>query len=441
MLLVRRAVRVTGFPAGSILAKRHKRTRIEDNTVVLLAPEGEDRPLHESSRRRPRPATVSSATEVEEDAGSGRKQYRRGANQSSGFVDRVRLAVRAGHGGAGASTFTRGPNKEVTPPDGGNGGAGGSVWFEADADVTSLRMWRRFARAGDGAKGFGDLRQGRAGADLVVRVPPGTVARLADLNDTVLCDLSTHGMRAKVAQGGLGGRGNASFKSSTNRSPVFAQLGTKGDEAIIDLELKSIADVGLVGYPNAGKSTLLRAISRAKPKVASYPFTTLRPHIGVVEEAPDDCHGRDRRRITVADIPGLIEGAHDNRGLGHEFLRHIERTSVLVYVLDMSSDPCLGRSELDVLMRELELYEPGLSKRPSCIAANKMDVGMHSIASLRSLVHEVGNALPVFPLSGSEGTGTGDLVHFLVDTTQALGNPDTTDVGRERRTELAQSSL
>jgi GTPase len=342
------------------------------------------------------------------------RAYKRGRPR---FVDRVRLAVSAGHGGAGAATFTRGPNSDVAPPDGGSGGPGGSVWLLADDAVTGLNMWMRHAKAGAGGAGSGALRRGRAGEDCVVRVPPGTVATVVGepgRDGMLLCDLNVHDAKALIARGGMGGRGNATYKSSTNRSPTFAQEGTPGAQLVVDLELKTIADVGLVGFPNAGKSTLLRAVSHAKPKVASYPFTTLRPHIGVVEERvlrPE----QDPRRFTVADIPGLIAGAHANRGLGHEFLRHVERTSVLVYVLDMSVGGDVGRRELDVLMRELELYEPGLSKRPSCVAANKMDTGMVAVTALRSLVHDLGDALPVFPISALDNTGTGLLMQHLFD--------------------------
>jgi GTPase len=422
--------------------------------TVLLRPDGS-----------PSPHVVSPPSQK-------RRVAPRRGDRAAGFVDHVRLDVCAGHGGPGNSSFTRGPNTELAPPDGGNGGHGGSIWLEADADVTSLRMWRRNVRAESGRPGASALRQGRSGQDLVIRVPPGTVARIApedqnaDDDDEVhlqqeqpekratehhhavkqlilpdaqedvfggltmedevsdhhsphapqgvlLCDLDLHGKRAQIARGGLGGRGNASFKSSRNRSPERSQPGTPGEHLVVDLELKTIADVGLVGYPNAGKSTLLRAISRATPKVASYPFTTLRPHIGVVIEPPR--RDIDPRRITVADIPGLLEGAHENRGLGHEFLRHVERTSVLVYVLDMSAGP-QGRKPLDILLRELELYEPGLSRRPACIAANKMDIGIQSYDALRSLIKDIEDTLPIFPISAKDNAGTADIAQFLVDT-------------------------
>lgn len=354
----------------------------------------------------------------------------------SGFIDRARLDVRAGSGGSGAATFTRGPNSEVAPPDGGSGGHGGSVWLVADDSMPSLGGRSLRARAGNGASGSGSLRRGRSGEDCVLKVPPGTVARVLDepaLEGSVLCDLDKHGTRARIAKGGFGGRGNASYKSSTNRSPTNSQKGTPGDELLVELELKSIADVGLVGFPNAGKSTLLRAVSNARPRVASYPFTTLRPFIGVIEEDLNSCSGalknvRDARRFTIADIPGLISGAHENRGLGHEFLRHVERTSMLVYVLDMSQGEKGGFEELNILQRELELYEPGLSKRPSCIAANKMDTGIEAVNTLRALVRELGDSLPVFPVSAIDHSGTEDLVANLFDMVRPLSSDDNVDV-------------
>lgn len=336
------------------------------------------------------------------------RPYRRGRPR---FVDRVRLLASGGSGGSGASSFTRAPNTPMAPPDGGSGGPGGSVWLLADDGVTGLEMSRRQIKAGDGGKGAAALRRGKAGADAVVRVPPGTLVRGEGM---VVCDLGSHGAKALVAKGGNGGRGNAVFKSSVNRSPDTAHAGGAGFEVALDLELKSIADVGLVGFPNAGKSTLLRAISHARPKVASYPFTTIRPHIGVVEERNGGDWSRPSRRLSVADIPGLIAGAHENRGLGHEFLRHVERTAALVYVVDVSAG-LDGKNNLDVLMRELELHEAGLSRRPSCIAANKMDVGIEAVDGLRALIREVDDSLPVFPISAHDCTGTDGLVAHLFE--------------------------
>lgn len=361
---------------------------------------------------------------------TGRRNFRKDRSPSApGFVDRLRVRVQAGAGGAGATSFKRGPNAVMVPPDGGNGGNGGSVWLKADISITSLSTSRRMLRAEDGRPGMSGLRQGRNGEDVTLLVPPGTTAQIADtdwenqaglqaaVGLPLVCDLDEHGSLAQVAKGGTGGRGNASFKSSRNRSPETSQPGMPGEFLTLDLEVKSIADVGLVGLPNAGKSTLLRAMSRATPKVASYPFTTMRPHIGIAEHRRGT-NDLAPRRISVADIPGLVEGAHENRGLGHEFLRHIERTSMLVYVLDLSAQSDC-RHVLDVLLRELEMYEPGLAMRRSCVAANKMDTGMAAVENLRALIASLGDSVPVFPISAQCGTGTADLVEFLVDSVHA----------------------
>lgn len=358
--------------------------------------------LSASSPPSPNPCIVYLAPDVKQlphpDGRPGRlpppRPYRRGRAR---FVDRVRLRASGGAGGGGAATFTRGPNSQTAPPDGGSGGAGGSVWLRADDGVTGLEMSHRQVKGGDGGGGAGALRRGKVGADARVRVPPGT---LVSVDGEVVCDLDVHGAEAMVA---------------------------KGVEVVLDLELKTIADCGLVGFPNAGKSTLLRAISHAKPKVASYPFTTIRPHIGVVEER-DVGWARDARRFSVADIPGLVAGAHENRGLGHEFLRHVERTATLVYVVDVSGGRD-GKEDLDILMRELELYEPGLSKRPSCVAANKMDMGMDSVEGLRALVRDVGDSLPVFPISAQDKTGTDELVAHLFHALRRIERVTETDTG------------
>lgn len=351
-----------------------------------------------------------------------RKFRRRNFDPSGAFVDRVRLTVSAGNGGPGRVSFEKGPNKEIAPPDGGVGGNGGSIWVEASNNCSSLRMSTTLLRAEDGGAGGHDLRHGKYGKDVVVSVPVGTVVRTTADSDPLhtfaetnllLCDLDDDGQRAIIAKGGLGGRGNASFKSSTNRSPLYAQPGTAGEQRIVELELKTIADVGLVAFPNAGKSTLLRAVSHARPKVAAYPFTTLRPHVGVVEEQGASTE-EDARRITIADIPGLIAGAHENRGLGHEFLRHIERTLVLVYVLDVGGRPADEvTKEYRVLRDELEFYKPGLSRKPSCIIANKMDAGAAAVGNLDAIINYVGENVAVFPASAKYRTGVDDIVKYL----------------------------
>lgn len=348
---------------------------------------------------------------------------------STAFVDRINIVVKAGNGGSGCASFTRGPNRDVVPPDGGHGGNGGSVWIEATTQCTTLRMALGKLRAESGSAGRGAHRNGRHGNDLIIPVPAGTIIRecplmndeedfeepsLFDQADPIqIAELNKEDDRAQVARGGHGGRGNVSFKSSKNRSPVDAEPGESGETRRLELELKSIADVGLVGLPNAGKSTFLRAISDAKPRVASYPFTTLQPHIGMVQATSDD-NDSEYQTLSVADIPGLIEGAHENRGLGHEFLRHIERTKFLVFVLDLSTDDGGTLHDFEVLQNELEMHEAGLSQRQSCIVANKMDTGPTSHENLNSLVRSVGDAMSIFPISAKYKTGTEPVIQHLL---------------------------
>lgn len=337
-------------------------------------------------------------------------QVRNKSDPSGAFADRARVTAIGGTGGAGCSSFGTGPNKEVAPADGGSGGAGGSVWLEACDTSLTLRMSTTQKRAEDGTAGEADRRHGRRGSDLIVRVPAGTVARLLREDGTpgmLVCDLNRVSMRACVARGGTGGRGNSTFRSSTNRSPDYSRQGRPGEKTDLLLELKTIADVGLVGVPNAGKSTLLRAVSSARPRVASYAFTTLRPHIGVVKRGHD--------RLTVADIPGLIDGAHEDKGLGHEFLRHVERTKALVYVVDVLDYDLKPAHALRVLEQELELYQSGLSGRVKAVVANKMDKGAAAFEALDELVSEVGDRFEVFPTAASSGAGVEDVVSYLFD--------------------------
>ncbi len=285
----------------------------------------------------------------------------------SGFVDESGLHVKAGDGGAGAVSFRREAHVARGGPDGGNGGNGGDVWLVADRNVASLLGFRDHPhrRAGDGTHGTSKRANGRGGADLVVAVPEGTVVR--DQEGTVLADLVGEGDRWLAGAGGRGGRGNASFLSNRRRAPGFAEQGEVGEERWMRLELKLMADVALVGLPNAGKSTLISVISAAKPKIADYPFTTLEPHLGVVRF--------DDAEVVVADIPGLIEGASDGKGLGHRFLRHVERARVLVVLVDLASvDGVAPERQEEILVNELGNYRPELLERPRLVVGSKADV-------------------------------------------------------------------
>jgi len=282
------------------------------------------------------------------------------------FLDHAVIEVVAGRGGAGAVSFRRESYVPRGGPDGGDGGKGGDVVLVADPQLWTLMDYRyrqRYA-APSGNDGQGQNRTGRSGEDLVLRVPPGTSVRDADSGEP-LGELLNEGDRLVVAAGGRGGRGNASFATATNQAPRHAQPGEEGEARRIELELKLIADVGLVGEPNAGKSTLLAAISRATPKIAEYPFTTLTPNLGVAQLS-------DSRSFVVADIPGIIEGAHEGRGLGHEFLRHIERTRTLALLIPADAiDP---QAEYDLLRRELETYSEELAGKPHCVVFSKADL-------------------------------------------------------------------
>jgi GTPase len=285
------------------------------------------------------------------------------------FVDECNLHAKAGDGGAGAVAFRREAHVAKGGPDGGDGGKGGDVWLAADHNVASLLAFKDqpFRRGGNGTHGSGQRRHGTSGADVVVPVPEGTVVR--DHEDgRVLADLVRGGDRYLAAEGGRGGRGNARFLSNRRRAPAFAEQGEEGEERWLRLELKLLADVALVGFPNVGKSTLISRISAAKPRVADYPFTTLEPHLGVVRMD-------DGVEYVVADVPGLIEGASEGKGLGHRFLRHIERARVLCVLLDLA--PVAERppaEQLAVLQGELETYDPELAERPRLVVGGRADL-------------------------------------------------------------------
>jgi GTP-binding protein len=286
----------------------------------------------------------------------------------SHFVDECQLNVRAGDGGAGCVSFRREGPEAMGGPNGGDGGQGGDVWLIADRNVASLLAFRDHPHriAGNGVHGKGKDLHGKRGEVMEVRVPEGTLIR--DMyTDEVLADLTNHGDRWIAAGGGRGGRGNARFMANRRKAPSFAEQGEKGEERWLKLELKLIADVALVGFPNAGKSTLISVISAAKPKIAAYPFTTLEPNLGVVRID-------NVTEFVVADIPGLIEGAAEGKGLGHQFLRHVERARVLCILIDLAPvDDTSPQAQLDILLRELESYDPQLLERPRVIVGTKID--------------------------------------------------------------------
>jgi GTP-binding protein len=322
------------------------------------------------------------------------------------FVDEAIIHVKAGDGGHGCVAFRREKYVPKGGPDGGDGGNGGSVLLVADSGKDTLLDFagRHHWKAERGEGGMGKKMAGHAGADLVINVPPGTLVYDAE-HSTLLADLDAPEKRVVVARGGKGGRGNWHFRSPTNQAPRYAEPGTEGQERMLKLELKLIADVGLVGMPNAGKSTLLRAISAARPKVADYPFTTLDPHLGIVDIVGD-------RRVVFADIPGLIEGAQHGAGLGHAFLRHIERTKVIVHLLDLypidGSDPAENYRKI---RGELESFSQVLAEKREMIAANKMDLAVDDDA-LAKLRRELPGE-QIFPISGVSRQGVEQLLEAL----------------------------
>ncbi len=324
------------------------------------------------------------------------------------FIDRAKIHVQGGDGGNGVTAFRREKFVPRGGPSGGDGGRGGDVLLVADSSLNTLLHLRYNPRhiAGRGLHGEGSNRSGRDGADLVVRVPVGTQIFDASTGD-LLCDLAQDGGQWKAARGGRGGFGNAHFTTSTNRAPRYHQTGSKGEEHELQLELKLLADVGLVGFPNAGKSTLISTVSAARPKVADYPFTTLEPHLGVVDLG-------DFRTFVIADIPGLIEGAHAGAGLGDRFLRHIERTKLLLHLVDVSS--LSGRdtvADYETVNRELTSYNPSLTDRPQIVVATKMDAldDPERVNSLRRRAEQEGKAF--YAISSVTNAGISELMYAV----------------------------
>jgi GTP-binding protein len=282
------------------------------------------------------------------------------------FIDYAEISVKGGDGGKGCVSFRREKYVPKGGPDGGDGGDGGDVIVQVDNHMTTLLDFRykKNYKAENGKQGEGALKTGKRGKEIVIKVPPGTIIRDIGTKKT-LVDLTRKGQRVTVAIGGKGGRGNAHFKTSTSQSPRKCDPGVKGEERKLSLELKLLADVGMVGHPNVGKSTLLSKLSAARPKIADYPFTTLTPNLGMVKLA-------EHKSFVLADIPGLIEGAHQGKGLGIEFLKHIQRTKLLLYMLDAASDDI--QRDYQALLKEIELFDQLLFKRPKVIVVNKTDL-------------------------------------------------------------------
>ena len=323
------------------------------------------------------------------------------------FIDQVAIKVRAGDGGAGVSSFLRRKGLPKGKPNGGSGGTGGNILLTADASVPTLLRYERHPvwRAPGGTHGEGDFRHGKRGEDLVLSVPLGTTVK--DPDGVMIADLVEDGQQVLIARGGKGGRGNAAFVSPSRRAPTFAEQGEYGEEADVHLEMKLLADAALIGYPNAGKSTLIARVSAAKPKIADYPFTTLSPNLGVATVG--------EREIVLADIPGLIEGAASGKGLGHEFLRHTERARALVILLDPSTlqDDSPSR-QLEVLVEELQLHDPRLASMPRIVAVSKLDVlGADGLEDL-----DLGEDVVGF--SGLTGEGMEQLMYAIADIVEMV---------------------
>ncbi|MBK9710051.1 MAG: GTPase ObgE [Kouleothrix sp.] len=331
------------------------------------------------------------------------------------FYDQATIIVQAGDGGDGAASFRREAHVPRGGPDGGDGGRGGNIYLLADSHLNTLLPFRERSRfkATRGGNGGGSRKHGRDGGDLIIRVPPGTVARATIEGETYTVDLVAPGMRLLAARGGKGGLGNVHFATSTHQTPRIAELGQPGESFELELELKLLADVGLVGFPNAGKSTLLSIVSAARPKIGDYPFTTLQPNLGVV--AVGDFS------FVMADIPGLIEGAHRGVGLGHDFLRHVERTRMLLHLVDAAGvdgrDPLADYRQIN---EELRLYQPELAERPQVVVLNKADLpeAQANIERLRAAIEP--SETELFVISAATRAGVDALIQHLAAQLAAM---------------------
>jgi GTP-binding protein len=317
------------------------------------------------------------------------------------FTDEAKIEVHAGSGGNGAATFRREKYIRFGGPNGGDGGRGGSVWARADRNINTLVDYRfaRIHRAENGERGMGSDCNGRAGSDIELRVPVGTLVR-DEQSGELLADLAKDGQRALLARGGAGGLGNIHFKSSVNRAPRQFTRGEPGETRKLLLELRVLADVGLLGLPNAGKSTLIRAVSSARPKVADYPFTTLNPSLGVVRVG--------EKSFVIADIPGLIEGASEGAGLGHQFLRHLARTRLLLHLVDLTGEE--PARDARIIAAELKKYDDALYRKPRWLVFNKADAADDADARVRRILGQLRWKRPWFKVSAISGEGTSALM-------------------------------
>ncbi|HCU9632707.1 GTPase ObgE [Staphylococcus aureus] len=336
------------------------------------------------------------------------------------FVDQVKISLKAGDGGNGITAYRREKYVPFGGPAGGDGGKGASVVFEVDEGLRTLLDFRyqRHFKASKGENGQSSNMHGKNAEDLVLKVPPGTIIKNVE-TDEVLADLVEDGQRAVVAKGGRGGRGNSRFATPRNPAPDFSEKGEPGEELDVSLELKLLADVGLVGFPSVGKSTLLSIVSKAKPKIGAYHFTTIKPNLGVVSTP-------DQRSFVMADLPGLIEGASDGVGLGHQFLRHVERTKVIVHMIDMSGSE--GRESIEdykVINQELAAYEQRLEDRPQIVVANKMDLP-ESQDNLILFKEEIGEDVPVIPVSTITRDNIDQLLYAIADKLEEYKDVDFT---------------
>jgi GTP-binding protein len=330
------------------------------------------------------------------------------------FIDHAAIHVKAGRGGRGCISFRREKYVPRGGPDGGNGGNGGNVVIRAERNMTTLMDFRykRNYQAENGEHGKGANKTGKSGGDIVLNVPCGTIVRDADTKE-IVADLIDHRKEVIVARGGKGGRGNAEFATSTNQAPRVAEPGTDGEERTIELELKLLADVGLVGFPNAGKSTLISRISAARPKIADYPFTTLAPNLGIVRYG-------EYKSFVVADLPGLIEGAHRGKGLGIQFLRHIERTRLIVYLIEcISTDP---KNDYKTLVNELKSFKKEMLRRPQIVAVTKMDLADDALRQRLKKI-SFGKKIPVHFISAVSSEGIKELINRMWKALQKRNSP------------------